>query len=113
VLAAALGAGDRCPSESTIRRTVQDIDADAFDTVIGRFVQQLCTAAWAAGAPVGRRRVLAVDGKTLRGSRRVRMVRRVVTTAQTITEPVRSEQIALEQTNSPAPRPDDNQQETP
>jgi predicted transposase YbfD/YdcC len=69
VLAAALGAGDRCPSESTIRRTVQDIDADAFDTVIGQFVQQLCTAAWAGGAPVGQRRVLAVDGKTLRGSR--------------------------------------------
>jgi uncharacterized protein (TIGR02271 family) len=44
---------------------------------------------------------------------RVRMVRRVVTTAQTITEPVRSEQIALEQTNTPAPRPGDNQQETP
>ena len=44
---------------------------------------------------------------------RVRMVRRVVTTAQTIIEPVRSEQIALEQTNTPAPRPDDNQEETP
>jgi hypothetical protein len=44
---------------------VQDIDADAFDTAIGGFVQQLC----AAVAPAGRRRVLAVDGKTLRGSR--------------------------------------------
>jgi predicted transposase YbfD/YdcC len=60
-----LGTGERCPSESTIRRTVQVIDADAFDTAIGRFVQQLCAAA----AGVGRRRVLAVDGKTLRGSR--------------------------------------------
>jgi predicted transposase YbfD/YdcC len=64
-LADTVGTSGRCPSESTIRRTVQDIDADAFDTVIGGFVQQLCTAA----AVAGRRRVLAVDGKTLRGSR--------------------------------------------
>jgi predicted transposase YbfD/YdcC len=64
-LADTLGTRDRCPSESTIRRAVRDIDADEFDTVIGRFVQQLC----AAVAPVGRRRVLAVDGKTVRGSR--------------------------------------------
>ena len=64
-LADTLGTGDRCPSESTIRRTVQVIDADAFDTVIGGFVQQRS----AAVALVGRRRVLAVDGKTLRGSR--------------------------------------------
>ena len=44
---------------------------------------------------------------------RVRMVRRVVTTGQTITEPVRSEQIALEQTDMPGPRPGDNQEDTP
>jgi uncharacterized protein (TIGR02271 family) len=43
---------------------------------------------------------------------RVRMVRRVVTSAQTITEPVRSEQMALEQTDMPGPRPGDNQEET-
>ena len=41
------------------------MDADRFDAVIGGFVQGLCTA----GAPAGRRRVLAVDGKTVRGSR--------------------------------------------
>lgn len=64
-LAETLGTSGRCPSESTIRRAVQVIDADAFDTAIGRFVQQLC----AAIAPAGRRRVLAVDGKTVRGSR--------------------------------------------
>jgi pimeloyl-ACP methyl ester carboxylesterase len=41
------------------------MDADAFDAVIGGFIQQLCTA-----VPVkGRRRVLAVDGKALGGSR--------------------------------------------
>jgi stress response protein YsnF len=43
---------------------------------------------------------------------RVRMVRRVLTSAQTITEPVRSEQMALEQTDMPGPRPGDNQEET-
>jgi hypothetical protein len=64
-LTLALGTGERCPSESTIRRAVRGIDADAFDSVIGGFVQQLC----AAVALGGRRRVLAVDGKTLRGSR--------------------------------------------
>jgi DDE family transposase len=64
-LADTVGTSGRCPSESTIRRTVQVIDADAFDTVIGGFVQQLCAAA----ARAGRRQVLAVDGKTLRGSR--------------------------------------------
>jgi hypothetical protein len=62
-----LGTQQRCPSESTIRRAVRDIDADAFDTVIGGFVQQLC----AAVSVPGRRRVLAVDGKMLRGSRHV------------------------------------------
>jgi predicted transposase YbfD/YdcC len=64
-LADTVGTRGRCPSESTIRRTLRDIDAAAFDTAIGGFVQQLCAAA----AVVGRRRVLAVDGKTLRGSR--------------------------------------------
>jgi len=64
-VAAALGVQCRCPSESTIRRLIGQVDADRFDTVIGAFVQGLC----AKVAPVGRRRVLAVDGKTLRGSR--------------------------------------------
>jgi len=64
-VAAALAVDVRCPSESAIRRLVGKIDADRFDTAIGGFVQGLC----AAVAPPGRRRVLAVDGKTLRGSR--------------------------------------------
>lgn len=65
-VAAALGTQRRCPSESTIRRLLGKVDADRFDAAIGAFVQRLC----AGVAPAGRRRVLAVDGKTLRGSRR-------------------------------------------
>ncbi len=64
-VAAALGVEDRCPSESAIRRLIGRMDADRFDSVIDGFVQGLC----ARVAPAGRRRVLAVDGKTLRGSR--------------------------------------------
>jgi predicted transposase YbfD/YdcC len=55
----------RCPSESTIRRLIGRLDPDRFDTVIGAVVQAFVVAV----APPGRRRVLAVDGKTLRGSR--------------------------------------------
>ena len=57
----------RCPSESAIRRLIGRVDADRFDTVIGAFVQTLT----ATVAPVGQRRALAVDGKTLRGSRHI------------------------------------------
>ena len=64
-VSAALGVDQRCPSESAIRRLLGRVDADLFDAVIGGFVQRLC----ATRAPAGRRRVLAVDGKTLRGSR--------------------------------------------
>jgi predicted transposase YbfD/YdcC len=60
-----LGTAQRCPSESTIRRVVQDIDADRFDAALAAFVQHQC----ALLAPPGRRRALAVDGKTVRGSR--------------------------------------------
>jgi len=65
-VATALGVAQRCPSESTLRRVLGRIDADRFDTVIGGFVQGLC----AAMAPQGRRRVLAVDGRTVRGGSR-------------------------------------------
>jgi predicted transposase YbfD/YdcC len=64
-VAAVLGTARRCPSESTIRRLLGMVDADRFDAAVGVFVQRLC----AGVAPAGRRRVLAVDGKTLRGSR--------------------------------------------
>jgi hypothetical protein len=59
-VAAALGTVQRCPSESTIRRLLGKVDPERFDIAIGVFVQRLC----AGVAPAGRRRVLAVDGKT-------------------------------------------------
>lgn len=59
---AQLGAADRMPTESTIRRTLQALDADAFDDLLGAWGQQRTMP-----APGVRRRV-AVDGKTLRGS---------------------------------------------
>jgi predicted transposase YbfD/YdcC len=64
-VAVVLGVDRRCPSESTIRRLLGKLDPDRLDAVLGGFVQRLC----AQTAPAGRRRVLAVDGKTVRGSR--------------------------------------------
>jgi predicted transposase YbfD/YdcC len=57
-----LGVTRAVPSESTFRRTLQRLDADAFDDLAGRWAAQRT-----APGP-GRRRVIAVDGKTLRGS---------------------------------------------
>jgi hypothetical protein len=51
---------DKPPSESTIRRMLQGIDAQAFDAGIGDWLQ--------TQAPL-RGRAVAIDGKTLRGSR--------------------------------------------
>jgi predicted transposase YbfD/YdcC len=59
---ARLGVAGAVPSESTFRRTLQRLDADAFDDLAGRWAAQRT-----APGP-GRRRVIAVDGKTLRGS---------------------------------------------
>jgi predicted transposase YbfD/YdcC len=50
------------PSESTFRRTLQRLDADVFDELAGAWAQQATTP------EPGQRRVIAVDGKTLRGS---------------------------------------------
>jgi predicted transposase YbfD/YdcC len=57
-----LGVAGRVPSESTFRRTLQRLDADAFDELTGGWAAQRT-----APGPGGRR-VIAVDGKTLRGS---------------------------------------------
>lgn len=61
-LSAGLGTGDVVPSESTFRRTLQRLDGDHLDQVLGR---------WAAtrSAGFGRLRAVAVDGKSIRGAR--------------------------------------------
>ena len=59
---ARLGVSGPVPSESTFRRTLQRLDADAFDDLAGRWAQQRT-----APGPK-QRRAIAVDGKTLRGS---------------------------------------------
>jgi predicted transposase YbfD/YdcC len=57
-----LGVMGAVPSESTFRRTLQRLDAGAFDDLAGAWAQQ-------ASLPGrGQRRLIAVDGKTLRGS---------------------------------------------
>ncbi len=57
-----LGVRGAVPSESTFRRTLQRLDAGAFDDLAGAWAQQ------ATMPGPGGRRVIAVDGKTLRGS---------------------------------------------
>ena len=65
-VAAALGIDRRCPSESAIRRLL----GQRRRRPVRRRDRRVRAAACAPRvAPAGRRRVLAVDGKTLRGSR--------------------------------------------
>jgi len=59
---ARLGVIRPVPSESTFRRTLQRLDADAFDDLAGQWAAQRT----APGPKT--RRVIAVDGKALRGS---------------------------------------------
>jgi hypothetical protein len=59
---ARLGVTGTVPSESTFRRTLQRLDAGAFDDLAGEW------AARRTAPGPGGRRVIAVDGKTLRGS---------------------------------------------
>ena len=53
----------RVPDESTFRRVLAALDADALDTALGAWTAAVTTP------PAGTRRRIAVDGKTLRGSR--------------------------------------------
>lgn len=60
---AALGApGPDRPSESAIRRLLARLDANLLDRVVGAWM-------WTRTAVVAGRRVIAVDGKTVRGAR--------------------------------------------
>ena len=56
------GGSVRRPTESTIRRAFARVDADLLDRVIGAFV-------WSRTHVVAGRRVIALDGKTVRGAR--------------------------------------------
>ena len=58
-----IGPSEVLPSETTIRRALALVDADTFDRAV---------AAWMAlkVGDLGGRRVIAVDGKTMRGARR-------------------------------------------
>ena len=56
-----LGSG-RAPDESTLRKLFARIDADALDRALGVWM-------WTRTFTVDRRRVIAVDGKTVRGAR--------------------------------------------
>jgi predicted transposase YbfD/YdcC len=63
--------GWRPPSEATLRRVLARVDPDALDRVIGRWLagqQPPPPATRPPPAPRPLRRVVAVDGKTLRGS---------------------------------------------
>lgn len=58
-----LGAvGSERPSESTIRRVLTSVDGQVLDQLIGAFV-------WTRSAVIDQRRVIAIDGKTIRGAR--------------------------------------------
>ena len=59
---AQVGAGEMVACETTFRRTLQALDAEALDDAVGGWAQERTSP-----PPGGRRRV-AVDGKTLRGS---------------------------------------------
>ncbi len=60
---AALGAGTgNRPTESTIRRAFARLDADLLDRMVGAFL-------WTRTHTVGGRRIIAIDGKTVRGAR--------------------------------------------
>jgi hypothetical protein len=52
----------RAPDESTLRKLFARIDADAFDRALGVWM-------WTRTFTVDRRRVIALDGKTVRGAR--------------------------------------------
>ena len=59
---AELGIAGAVPCESTLRRVLRSLDADAFDDILGTWAQARTRP------PAQVRRLVAVDGKTLRGS---------------------------------------------
>jgi hypothetical protein len=55
------------PSETTIRRTLNKVDADALDAQVGAWL--LAKAGYGGEEACGEEMVVAVDGKTARGAR--------------------------------------------
>jgi predicted transposase YbfD/YdcC len=66
-----LGLRRRSPSESTIRRVLQAVDADALDRVVSAWLRARAarSAPTPAAAAVAPDRVIAIDGKSSRGAR--------------------------------------------
>ena len=58
---AALGVSGRVPSEATIRRVLSAVDAAALAAAVGAYL-------WTRTTVTGGRRVIAIDGKSLRGA---------------------------------------------
>ena len=54
--------GGSAPDESTLRKLFARLDADALDRALGAWM-------WTRTFTIGRRRVIALDGKTVRGAR--------------------------------------------
>ena len=73
------------PSRSAIGRVLERLNADALDAAVGAWLAHRHTAVTAAP---GRRRVIAVDGKALRGSARLDQPRRHLLSAVTHGRPV-------------------------
>ncbi|WP_307783799.1 ISAs1 family transposase [Streptomyces spinoverrucosus] len=70
----------RTPSRTTIGRVLQAIDGDALDRAVGAYLTGRHDA---AGAGSGPRRVIAVDGKALKGSAHLTATRRHLLSAVT------------------------------
>lgn len=77
----------RAPSRTTIGRVLRAVDGDALDRAVGAYLTDLHDASGQAGS--GQRRVIAVDGKALKGSARLTAGRRHLLSAvahhQTVT----------------------------
>ena len=77
----------RTPSPATIGRVLGTVDGDALDRAVGAYLaDRHCTATETATVPAaasGRRRVIAVDGKALKGSAQLTSARRHLLSAVT------------------------------
>jgi DDE_Tnp_1-associated/Transposase DDE domain len=76
----------RSPSSATIGRVLQAVDGDALDRAVGAYLadrHRAATEPAVAPSVSGRRRVIAVDGKALKGSARLTSTRRHLLSAVT------------------------------